>query len=100
MSGLTRDGTAQDQTLMRERGQGKFRFPCSADHEQDWQPYPVDVQSECMHVLGRRTGSTPLKYYGGLLCPLIHAAETGVVAARVSRSASDRNNFCRHNMPW
>ena len=25
----------------RERGQGRINFPCSADHEQDWQPYPV-----------------------------------------------------------
>ena len=49
MSRLTRDGTAEPnsrgQTLRRERGQGKSYFPCSADHEQDWQPYPVDVQS-------------------------------------------------------
>ena len=49
MSRLTRDGTAQpnsrNQTLRRERGQGKSSFPCSADHEQDWQPYPVDAQS-------------------------------------------------------
>ena len=49
MSRLTRDGTAEpysrDQTLRRERGQGKSYFPCSADHEQDWQPYPVDAQS-------------------------------------------------------
>ena len=48
MSRLTRDGTAEpnsrDQTLRRERGQGKSYFPCSADHEQDWQPYPVDAQ--------------------------------------------------------
>ena len=22
-----------------------FNFPCSADHEQDWQPYPVDPYS-------------------------------------------------------
>ena len=28
--------------LRRERGQGNIHFPCSADHEQDWQPYPVD----------------------------------------------------------
>ena len=45
MRRLTRDGTAKpfsrDQTLRRERGQGKIHFPCSADHEQDWQPYPV-----------------------------------------------------------
>ena len=40
------DGTAepvsQDQILRRERGQGNINFLCSADHEQDWQPYPVD----------------------------------------------------------
>ena len=46
MSRLTRDGTAEpvlrDQILRRERGQGNIHFPCSADHEQDWQPYPVD----------------------------------------------------------
>ena len=44
---LTRNGTAEpfsrDQTLRHEqRGQGNIDFPCSADHEQDWQPYPVD----------------------------------------------------------
>ena len=46
MSRLTRDGTAEavsrDQILRREREQGINIFPCSADHEQDWQPYPVD----------------------------------------------------------
>ena len=40
------DGTTElvsrDQILRRERGQGKANFPCSAVHEQDWQPYPVD----------------------------------------------------------
>ena len=24
---------------------GGYSFPCSADHEQDWQPYPVDPYS-------------------------------------------------------
>ena len=53
MSGLTRDGTAEpvspDQILRRERGQGKIYISlCSADHERDWQPYPVDPYStEC-----------------------------------------------------
>ena len=46
MSRLTLDGTAEtvsrDQLLRRERGQGNINFPCSADHEQVWQPYPVD----------------------------------------------------------
>ena len=49
MSRLTRDGTAEpvsrDQVLRRERGQVNMNFPCSADHEQEWQPYPVDPYS-------------------------------------------------------
>ena len=49
MSRLTRDGTAEpvsrDQILRHARGQGDVHFPCSADHEQDWQPYPVDPYS-------------------------------------------------------
>ena len=43
---MTRDGTAEpvsrDQILRHVRGQWNIRFPCSADHEQDWRPYPVD----------------------------------------------------------
>ena len=49
MRGSTREGTVEpvlrDQILRRERGQGNARFPYSADHEQDWQPYPVDPYS-------------------------------------------------------
>ena len=49
MGRLTRDGTAEpvsrDQTLRCERGQGNMHFPCSADHEQDWQPYLIDPYS-------------------------------------------------------
>ena len=50
VSRLTRDGTAepvsQDQILRHARGQEDIYFPCSADHEQDWQPsYPVDPHS-------------------------------------------------------
>ena len=49
MSRLTRDGTAEpislDQIIWRELGEGNIIFPCSADHEQDWQPYPVDLHS-------------------------------------------------------
>ena len=49
MSRLTQDGAAElvsrDQILRRERGQGNICFPCSAGHEQDWQPYPVDPYS-------------------------------------------------------
>ena len=49
MSRLTRDGTAEpvsrEQILRRERRQGNIVFPCSADHVQGWQPYPVDPYS-------------------------------------------------------
>ena len=49
MSRLTRDGTVEpvsrDQILRHARRQENIRFPCSADHEQDWQPYPVDPYS-------------------------------------------------------
>ena len=49
MSNLTRDGTAEpvsrDQFVRYARGQGNIHFYCSADHEQDWQPYPVDPYS-------------------------------------------------------
>ena len=49
MSRLTRDGTAEpvsrDQILGLERGLGNIIFSCSADHVQDWQPYPVDPYS-------------------------------------------------------
>ena len=48
-SRLTRDGTAEpvsrDQILRHALGQGNIHFPCSADHEQDWQPYSVDPYS-------------------------------------------------------
>ena len=36
---------SRDQILRRERGQGNINFPCSADHVQDWQHYPVDPRS-------------------------------------------------------
>ena len=49
MSRLPRDGTTEpvsrDQIIRYARGQGNVHFPCSADHEQDWQPYPVDPYS-------------------------------------------------------
>ena len=49
---LTQDGTAEpvsrDQILRGERGLGNLHFPCSTDHEHDWQPYPVDPYSSYM----------------------------------------------------
>ena len=52
MRNLTWDGTAEpvsrDQVLRRGRGQENIYFLYSADHEQDWQPYPVDPYSSYM----------------------------------------------------
>ena len=49
MSKLTRDGTAEavsrDQIFRHKHGQGNIHFSCSANHVQDWQPYPVDPYS-------------------------------------------------------
>ena len=58
---LTRDGTAEpvsrDEILKRERGQGNIGiiFSFSADHEQDWQPYPVDPCSCYMYLMAVQT---------------------------------------------
>ena len=56
MSRLTRDGTAEpnsrDQILRRERGRGNINFPCSADHVQDWQLYPVDPICVTIYTVG------------------------------------------------
>ena len=50
MSRLTRDGTAEpvsrDQILRHARRRWNIIFPCSADPEQDWQPYQVDPYSD------------------------------------------------------
>ena len=77
MSRLTRDGTAEpvsrDQILRHARGQGNIIFPCSADHEQDWQPYPVDPYSAIyvmtiqtyIHTCTRnRTAIIPAGHFG------------------------------------
>ena len=43
MDSITQSFT--DQILRHVRGQRNINFPCSADHEQDWRPYPVDPYS-------------------------------------------------------
>ena len=56
MSTLRREYTAEpvqrDQPLRRERGQEYIHLSCSADHEQDWQPYSIDTYSryKCDHT--------------------------------------------------
>ena len=72
MSRLTRDGTAEpvsrNQILRHARGQGDVHFPCSAYHEQDWQPYPVDPYSAICddHIyIYIRTGPTDADAFRG-----------------------------------
>ena len=49
MNRLTRDGMAKpvsrDHILRCEREQGNVYSSYSGDHEQDWQPYPVEPYS-------------------------------------------------------
>ena len=33
------DPVSRDQIFRCKRGEGNINFPCSVDHEQDWQPY-------------------------------------------------------------
>ena len=51
MSGLTRDGMAERvtraQILRRERGP---YFPCSVDHQRDWQPSATCDDHTCIHT--------------------------------------------------
>ena len=52
MGRLTWDGTAEpvSRDQIRRHGGDReiFIFSCSADHEQDWQPYPVDPYFCCV----------------------------------------------------
>ena len=65
MGRLARGGTAEPvsrvQILRHERGQGNIHFPCSADHEQDWQAYPVNTYSA---ICDYQTYLRPLLLYG------------------------------------
>ena len=49
MTRLARDGTAKPvsrlKILRRDGGHAHFPFPCSDDHDQDWQPYTVNSYS-------------------------------------------------------
>ena len=43
--GGTAEPVSRDQIPRHARGQGNVHFPCSADHEQNWPPCPVDPYS-------------------------------------------------------
>ena len=72
MSKLTQDGMAEpvsrDQILRRERRERNIHVSCSADHEQDWQPYPVDpysaICSDHTYCTNRRCGKREVNNMG------------------------------------
>ena len=83
MSRLTRDWAAEpvsrDQILRRERGQGNAYFPWLADHEQDWQLYPVDPFSAISD--GREsTGTGPVIPKVAAIVPVTGAAFSSTVS--------------------
>ena len=57
---------SRDQILRHVRGQGNINFPCSADHEQDWQPYPVDPYSAICDDHTYILDYKPLMLYGSM----------------------------------
>ena len=68
----TAEPVSRDQIFRRVRVQGNINFPCSAEREQDWQPYPVDPYSvmcdDHTYVRVRRT------WYNGTVAPLVRRA--------------------------
>ena len=96
MSRLTRDGTAEpvsrDQILRHARGQGNINFPCSADHEQDWQPYPVDPYSA---ICDDHTYIHTLVFYAGhIMWELSGSRGVVVVREGAVRSVAFRDGRC------
>ena len=47
-------------------GRGNINFPCRADHEQDWQPYPIDSYScyMCDHTIDTYLVLAFSEYFG------------------------------------
>ena len=88
MSRVTRDGSAEpvsrDQIFRHERGQGSIHFSSSADHEQDWQPYPVDPYSCYMcgwtyiHAINTKRGLAASQRSLGTTCEHRQIALIGV----------------------
>ena len=77
MGRLTQGGIAEpvsrDQIRRHERGQGNIHVPCSADHEQDWRPYPVDTYScyMCDHTRPVIMDKRRTKIYSTEMCSFL-----------------------------
>ena len=95
MSRLTRDGTPEpvprDPIFRCERGQGNIIFPCSADHVEDWQPYPVDPYSYymCDHAYIH----SPIFHFSTQGSQIAPNSDTQVKETQLSRSTIIRNNI-------
>ena len=61
----------------RDRERGKNHFPSSADHEQDWQPYPVDPYSTII-MTTKQYSSTSIE-----LCMVTHIAKVWINRVRL-----------------
>ena len=56
-AGRDAEPVSRGQIIRHGQGQGNIDFPCSAGHEQDWQPYTVDPYIICddhTYILVRR----------------------------------------------
>ena len=104
MSRLTQDGTAKpisrDQILRRVRVQGNIHSLCSADHEQVWQSYPVDLYSDdftyILYLHIRQYWYMPL--YVVVVVVVVFTLKTVLTSIQypsLSYSSRQRNEF-----PW
>ena len=97
MGRLTRNGTAEpvsrDQILRREREQGSINFPCPADHEQDWQPDPVDPDS--VYVMAIYTYTHPRLPY--CLYLVLHISTACATSASIVGAGQDGHTLIA---PW
>ena len=87
MSRLTRDGTAgpisRDQILRHARGHGEYYFPCLADHEQDWQPYPFFFFFFFFHLTySRWTSSLPSCLWSQRIFPSLPGSRLTIFLSR------------------
>ena len=92
------DGTAgpvsRDQTLRHVRGQGNIHFPCSADHEQDWQPYPVDPYSAiCDEHTYCNVGAPESRVYVPFPCSADHEQDWKPYLVYPSLAISDDHSY-------
>ena len=78
------------------RTEGNNNFTCSADHVQDWQPYPVDPYScyicdhTCTHTIAMRRCVTRVLSSAMTFSPLAGVCSDGVDAFSIFLSRQSR----------